>query len=118
MAHRKCAAGRFREPALVEFVGDERNAIAVVGIIAVLVFALLDANYLKQERAFRTLYDKVTEGGSIPEFSMNPTLAAPAGQRSNYWPDWQDWRSWAVMPFYLPLLITGVVIAVLYTWVW
>ncbi|WP_329414738.1 HIT domain-containing protein [Nocardia vinacea] len=99
-------------------ITKEAPLIAVIGIVAVLVFALLDANYLKQERAFRALYDKVAEGSSIPEFSMNPTLAAPAGRRSNYWPDWQDWRSWAVMPFYLPLLVSGVVIAVLYTWVW
>ena len=43
--------------------------IAVVGALAVLIFGLLDANYLKQERAFRKLYDKVASGGDIPAFS-------------------------------------------------
>jgi hypothetical protein len=62
-------------------------SVAAVGIGAVLIFGLLDANYLKQERAFRSLYDQVANGGRIPRFSMNPTLAAPAGKRSIYWPD-------------------------------
>ncbi|MFD0366304.1 HIT family protein [Nocardia sp. GCM10030253] len=77
--------------------------IAIIGVVAVAVFALLDANYLKQERAFRKLYDKVAGGGPIPAFSMNPTLVGTASNRSNYWPDIQDWKSWSVAPVYLPL---------------
>lgn len=82
--------------------------IAVLGIAAVAVFALLDANYLKQERSFRDLYDHVARGGDVPPFSMNPTVAGPSDRaKVNYWPDFQDWRSWAVAPFYLPLLAIG-----------
>ncbi|OII07913.1 HIT family protein [Curtobacterium sp. MCBA15_005] len=82
--------------------------IAVLGIAAVAVFALLDANYLKQERSFRTLYDHVARGGPVPPFSMNPTVASPADRtKVNYWPDPQDWKSWAIAPFYLPLLLVG-----------
>lgn len=85
--------------------------IAALGIAAVAVFALLDANYLKQERSFRALYDQVARGGSVPPFSMNPTLAAPADRtKVNYWPDPQDWKSWAIAPFYLPLLLVGGVL--------
>ena len=86
--------------------------VAVLGMLAVLIFGLLDANYLKQERAFRNLYDKVASGGDIPKFSLNPTLAGPAGSKVNYWPDWQDIRSWAVAPVYVPLLIAGIAIAI------
>lgn len=91
---------------------------AVLGIIAVLIFGLLDANYLKQERAFRSLYDHVARGGNIPVFSMNPAIAGTAGNQSNYLPDLRDLRSWAVAPIYGPLLATGVAIAVLQQWVW
>ena len=83
-------------------------SVAALGIGAVLVFGLLDANYLKQERAFRTLYDRVANGARIPQFSMNPTLAAPEGKRRDYWPDWKDIRSWAVAPVYGPLLLVGL----------
>lgn len=88
----------------------ERNwFIATLGIIAVIVFALLDANYLKQERSFRKLYDHVARGESIPAFSMNPTVPGPTGKgKVNYWPDKQDWLSWAIAPFYLPMLAVGV----------
>ncbi|TXJ73937.1 HIT family protein [Streptomyces lavendulae] len=85
--------------------------VALLGCLAVLVFGILDANYLKQERAFRKLYDEVAAGRPIPTFSMNPTLASPAGTRVNYWPDWPDVRSWAVAPVYGPLLLAGLGVA-------
>lgn len=88
----------------------ERNwVIAAFGIIAVLIFALLDANYLKQERSFRKLYDRVARGEDLPPFSMNPTVAGPDRPvKVNYWPDFEDWKSWAIAPFYLPMLAVGV----------
>lgn len=86
--------------------------VAVMGLMAVVIFGVLDANYLKQERAFRKLYDNVALGGDIPVFSMNPALAGPAGAKVNYWPDWEDFRSWAVAPVYGPLLLAGIAIAV------
>lgn len=83
--------------------------IAALGIVAVLVFALLDANYLKQERSFRKLYDRVARGEELPPFSMNPTVAGPDGTaKVNYWPDRQDLKSWAIAPFYLPMLAVGI----------
>ena len=82
--------------------------VASLGIIAVLVFGVLDANYLKQERAFRQLFDQVASGSAIPAFSMNPALASPSGTRVNYWPDWEDLRSWAILPVPGPLLLGGV----------
>ncbi|MGW0992470.1 hypothetical protein ACWD5V_04005 [Streptomyces sp. NPDC002523] len=82
--------------------------VVLLGLLAVLVFGVLDANYLKQERSFRKLYDEVAAGRSIPAFSLNPALASPAGSRVNYWPDWPDIRSWAVAPIYGPLLLAGM----------
>ena len=85
---------------------------AFLGIVGIVVFGVLDANYLKQERAFRKLYDKVASGGDIPTFSLNPSLAGPAGSKVNYWPDSEDLRSWAIAPVYVPLIFLGIAIAV------
>jgi histidine triad (HIT) family protein len=91
--------------------------IAGLGLLAVLVFGVLDANYLKQERAFRGLYDRVARGAKIPAFAMNPQIAAPAkGVRANYWPDFVDVKSWAIAPIYGPLLIVGLAILVWHIW--
>lgn len=91
-------------------------AVALIGCLAVLVFGTLDANYLKQERAFRKLYDEVSSGRAIPAFSMNPSLASPEGRNSNYWPDWREVRSWAVAPVYGPLLVVGLGIIIWLLW--
>lgn len=90
--------------------------VAVLGMFAVLVFGLLDANYLKQERAFRSLYDKVSAGAPIPAFAMNPTVAGPKSPaRSNYWPDRADWLSWSIAAVYPPILLVGAVIITVLT---
>lgn len=88
--------------------------VALLGAVATLIFALLDANYLKQERAFRSLYDKVAAGDRLPQFAMNPALAASEG-RQNYWPDAKDLLSWSIAPFYLPLVLVGIGLSV---WLW
>lgn len=51
--------------------------VALLGCLAVFLFGLMDANYLKQERAFRKLYDQVAQGSPISAFAMNPALAFP-----------------------------------------
>lgn len=93
-------------------VTNDAPAVALLGCLAVLVFGLLDANYLKQERAFRELYDQIARGSAIPSFSMNPALASPVGGKINYWPAWQDLQSWAVALVYGPLLAAGVAVFV------
>jgi ATP adenylyltransferase len=86
-------------------------SVALVGTVAVVVFGLLDSNYLKQERAFRNLYDEVARGGDIPAFALNPSLAAPDGTKSDYWPGRNEFKSWAILPVYLPMLLLGLGIA-------
>jgi diadenosine tetraphosphate (Ap4A) HIT family hydrolase len=93
------------------FAITERRAwVAVLGMLAALVFMILDANYLKQERSFRSLYDEVARGHGVPVFSMNASLAATRNRKSNYWPDWTEFRSWAIAPFYGPILAGGLAI--------
>jgi hypothetical protein len=102
---------------------QKADSVAVLGIGGVLIFALMDANYLNQERSFRGLYDSVVRGDAIPAFSMDPSLTAPAGQgppasRSKqfrrsirrWFPPWKVWTSWAVAPFYGTLIAIGIAI--------
>lgn len=104
---------------------EHRVPVALLGIVAVLVFAALDANYLNQERAFRCLYDAVARGKDVPPFSMNSTLAAPektkpivpTGLWRQVWvgvrgwvPPMNVWSSWAIAPFYGSLLLVGLLV--------
>lgn len=82
--------------------------VAALGAGAVLIFAVLDANYLKQEQAFRRLYDRVAAGDPIPQFAMNPTLAATTGARRDYWPSWSQFRSWSIALVHGPMLFLGL----------
>lgn len=99
------------------------TAIAVLGLLAVAVFAIVDANYLNQERAFRALYDAVAGGATVEPFSMDPSLAASdAGGKSGgaaarwsttlrrWIPSRAVWSSWAIGPLYGSLLLAGVLI--------
>lgn len=105
------------------------DSVALLGIMAVLVFAFLDANYLRQEKAYRKLYDDVAgldrsgQGPrTIPIFSMDPSDADDPIEASSstgrklvklgrrWFPSWAVWSSWSVAPFYGPLLVAGIAI--------
>lgn len=108
---------------------QKADSVAVLGIMAVMIFAFLDANYLRQEKAYRKLYDAVaglgyTENQTrvVPPFSMDPSDADdPILENSTFWrksaqiwrrwmPKWTVWCSWSVAPFYGSLFVIGVVI--------
>ncbi|WP_445337396.1 HIT family protein [Clavibacter sp. CFBP 8614] len=89
----------------------ERQAwAAIIGVLATMVFLVLDANYLKQERSFRSLYDEVAQGGIVRNFSMNASLAGTRNRASDYWPNWTEFASWAIAPFYAPIIVGGLTI--------
>ncbi|WP_229067459.1 hypothetical protein [Actinoplanes sp. DH11] len=97
-------------------------AIALLGIAAVLLFSLLDANYLRQEKAYRRLYDAVARGTkTIPSFSLNPADAEDAGPAATtfgakvrrglarWFPGADVWLSWSIAPFYGALAVIGLI---------
>lgn len=105
---------------------QKAGSIALLGLAAVVLFAYLDANYLRQEKRFRRLYKAVAEGESkIAVFSLNPdevTLnvgRASAEDWAEWMPRWVNrfvpgpsvWVSWSIGPFYLALIAAGIVIA-------
>jgi histidine triad (HIT) family protein len=105
----------------------EETSVALLGIVAVMAFAVIDANYLNQERAFRRLYDAVAAGSGVEPFSMNPALAAPAtngvAEEMRWWqrgckvfrgwfPPLTVWSSWAIAPFYGVFFLVGLFIVI------
>lgn len=98
------------------------ESVALLGIGATLLFAYLDANYLRQEKRYRCLYRAVAEGDpDIQAFTLS-TKSLPARftcEETGGWekaPDWLErllpgpsvWRSWSIAPVYLLMLIVGV----------
>lgn len=98
-------------------------SVALLGLGAVLLFAFLDANYLRQEQAYRRLYDTVARNTRVVTcFSLDPSdaddpIAKAASRREKivhqvrrWLPlDRAVWLSWSVAPFYGALLIAGIV---------
>ena len=95
--------------------------LALLGVIAVVLFAYLDANYLRSEKAFRKLYNTVAQAERmVPRFTLDPTDAdesPPSGTpektswqkfKQSYVPERSVWRSWSIAPFYIALLFLGI----------
>jgi histidine triad (HIT) family protein len=102
-----------------------RNAesVALLGIAALLLFLFLDVNYLRQEQAYRRLYDAVAKKRrDVPLFSLDPSDAddpipdaLSCKEKSKrlvrrWFPEGRTWLSWSIAPFYGSLLVVGVVI--------
>ena len=102
------------------------DSVALLGLGATLLFAYLDANYLRQEKRFRSLYKAVASGRyDIESFSLQPDdlpSEVPSKERGDWppgTPRWINrllpgpsvWLSWSVGIFYLPVATLGVVIA-------
>lgn len=99
--------------------------LALLGMFLIAVFAYIDANYLRSEKAYRTLYNAVSRSErSVPRFTLDPTDAyeppcgnAPArtkrkALRDKYLPQREVWTSWSIAPFYSAMLLLGVGVAV------
>lgn len=83
---------------------------AVAAIVPILIFWLMDAQYLRYERAYRSLYDHVRRGEEIDAYSLDAS------------PFMKDIKSvfrvafsWSVILFYLAILISfGLVVFLIY----
>lgn len=102
------------------------DSIALLGLGATLLFAYLDANYLRQEKRFRSLYKAVASGkNELATFCLQPDdlpSELPAKEKGDWpsgTPTWINhlipgpnvWLSWSITPFYLPISLAGIVIA-------
>lgn len=79
---------------------------AAAAVIPILIFWLMDAQYLRLERAYRKLYENVRKGEDTAAYSMNaePFLKDIGGVLKLVF-------TWSVGPFYLAIVFSfGVVI--------
>lgn len=75
--------------------------VAMLGLIAIAFFGLLDSNYLREERLFRELYNDARRG-HIEVYSMNKDTYADQCPRHKVI------LSWSVAGFYGPLSLVGI----------
>lgn len=106
--------------ALTQGVGS----VALLGMAGVCLFALLDANYLRQEQAYRRLYNAVAQQKRpLLPFTMDPFevddswpgRAAPSRLlvwAARWLPRASVWLSWSIAPFYGGLLLVGLLVAI------
>ncbi len=89
----------------------DNSGLAVAAILPILIFWALDAYYLRSERLFRALYDRVREfDPSVEPFFMgatSETFAAKAADASS-WP----FRRFAVAAVYGALLVATVAVII------
>ncbi|WP_284964285.1 HIT family protein [Cutibacterium namnetense] len=95
--------------------------LAALGLVSVMLFAYLDANYLRSEKRFRKLYNTVARSRRmVPDFTLDPSdadeppedgMSAETKWRAfvrDYLPEWGIWKSWSILPFYSALAVIGV----------
>lgn len=100
------------------------GSIALLGMAGIGLFAILDANYLRQEQAYRRLYDTVArKKRPVPPFTLDSSEAVdppPANTGppkklcvliGRWLPGARVWLSWSIAPFYGGLLLVGLLVA-------
>jgi hypothetical protein len=87
-------------------ISFERPELGLVAALPIIGFALLDIEYLRTEKRFRDLFNKMRleSSDSTPTFNLDPTQVPEA--------DWLTTASsWSIWLFYL-LLLFGVILLV------
>lgn len=88
-------------------------AVAVLGIVATLVFGMLDIGYLRTERRYRDLYERIAAGDiDVPSYSLNYRKPSDT-RKSSFIEHCSTILTWAVWPFYGAFLVTGIVALIL-----
>lgn len=96
------------------YAGTQSSVVvALLGMFAVTLFAVVDARYLREERKYRLLFE-ATRNGDSASYEMNATRycdsLTPEKRKSISWPKivW----SWSVRDYYGIMLMVGVALLV------
>jgi hypothetical protein len=89
-------------------ISVQRPLVALVAVVFILLFALLDAQYLRVERRFRDLFGKLRseDWGTIPSFEIDLSNAPAVSYRSAL-------LSWSIINFYAPLAVAVVIVVLI-----
>lgn len=87
----------------------QRPAVAILSLLPIIIFSVLDTQFLRVERRFRALFDVIRQQDweVLPNFEIS-LRAAPVVR---YLP---VLFSWSILIFYLPLLcavLAGIILA-------
>jgi hypothetical protein len=95
----------------------DSRSVALLGSFAVLMFAFLDARYLREERKFRALYEDARLG-RVAVYDMRTGLyVEPNSPSYDKRCEWSSvLQSWSLWAFYGPILL-GAAAVIAYTWV-
>ena len=106
----KALSATFSSAAIAVMATAERPSpyYAVAALVPIFIFWLMDAQYLRYERAYRALFDKVRRGETVEVYSLDPSpfmSDVPAVLRLA--------RSWSVAWFYVAILLALGGVAIL-----
>ena len=89
-------------------VSAKEPLVLASAVIPIVVFALLDAQYLRLERQFRSIFDEIRKGdwSKIPDFEINLRKAPKV-----FYID--VLISWSIGIFYIPLGVSLVVFTII-----
>lgn len=140
MAHSSTQAKSWLLPVVTATFGyaltQRSGTVASLGIAAILLFGYMDASYLRQERAYRRLYNAVAAEKKIPELSLDPhdidrkipdvdgdpSPEDISDEEPSFWRklwtafrgwfffDPRVWFSWSIFPFYGGFLAVGIAV--------
>jgi len=86
----------------------QRPVVALLALLPIIIFAALDAQFLRIERRFRGLFDSLRqeEWGRLPTFAIS-LRSAPAVRY------WSVLGSWSIFIFYVPLAIAVTMVVLI-----
>jgi len=89
-------------------ISVRRPLVALVAVVFILLFALLDAQYLRVERQFRALFGKLRseDWGTFPSFEIDLTNAPHVSYSSVL-------LSWSIVNFYVPLAVAVAIVVLI-----
>jgi hypothetical protein len=89
-----------------------RPIVALLALLPIIVFGILDATFLRIERCFRGLFDAVRreDWTTPPSFEINLQVTPPVSY-------WDTLGSWSIAIFYVPL-VAGVALVTLAASFW
>jgi hypothetical protein len=77
--------------------------LILLGILALILFGILDGFYLHNEKRFRDLYDAIAIDNAVTPLSMDLSGVKPRSRNESL-------VSWSVLGFYGPLVLGGLVL--------
>lgn len=87
---------------------NESAAVALLGILATLVFGMLDVGYLRTERRYRELYDRIAaDDVDVSPYSLNFKNSTDT-RKTSFREHCAALIAWPIWPFYGAFMITGI----------